>query len=430
MGAFNLLLTMAIFATQSNHSMNPMIMTPPYTATRLAQVKPSPTLAAGARTKALIAAGRDIIDLTLGEPDFHTPDYVKAAAIKAIEDNQTKYTAVDGTPAVKAAVQRKFKHQNGLAYAIEQISVGTGGKQVIYNALQATLSAGDEVIILAPYWTSYPDMILLADGVPVEIALSQDNGFKLTPAQLRAAITPKTKWLILNSPSNPCGAAYSRAELQALADELLNHPQVMILSDDLYEHILYDGEFVTIAQLHPDIYARTLTVNGVAKAYAMTGWRIGFAGGPKWLIDAMRLVQSQSTSNPCSVSQAATIAALDGDHALIRARTAEFKQRRDRTAELLNKIPGIQCHKPEGSFYLYPAMHDLFGKRLPDGSGLETDTQFVMYLLDHANVSTVQGQAFGTNGFFRISYATSLDKLEEACARIEDAVAKLKDGAV
>lgn len=396
-------------------------------AHRMHAIKPSPTLAAGAKAKALMAEGRDIIDLTLGEPDFDTPEHIKAAAVEAIKRGDTKYTPVDGTAALKKAIVEKFRTQNGLEYTPAEITVGAGGKHVIYNAMVATVDAGDEVMIPAPYWVSYPDIVLLAGGTPVFVNMPAANGFKLTPELLRAAVTPKTKWLILNSPSNPCGATYTRAELQALADELRNHPHVMVMSDDLYEHIVYDGlEFVTIAALDADVKSRTLTVNGVSKAYAMTGWRIGFAGGPKWLIDAMRMLQSQSTSNPSSISQAAAVAALSGDHKIIRERTAEFKTRRDKTAEWLNAIPGVKCHKPEGSFYLYPSFETFMGATTPDGKVLADDTALCMYLLEGVGVAVVMGSAFGTPGFLRISYATSLAKLEEACKRIAKAVGELK----
>jgi aspartate aminotransferase len=384
-------------------------------AGRMHRIKPSATFAAGAKAKALAAEGRDIIDLTLGEPDFDTPDYIKAAGIAAIQGGQTKYTAIDGTPALKKAIAEKFRAQNGLDYKPEEITVGTGGKQVLFNALMATVDEGDEVIIPAPYWVSYPDIVQLAGGTPVHIEASAQSGFKITAAQLRAAVTPKTKWLIINSPSNPCGAAYTAAELSALADELKNHPHVMVLSDDLYEHIVYDDfKFATLAALAPELKDRTLTLNGVSKAYAMTGWRIGYAGGPKWLIDAIRVLQSQSTSNPCSVSQAAAVAALSGDHAIIRARTAEFQTRRDAVAGWLNAIPGIQCRVPEGAFYLFPSIEKFIGARTPDGKTLADDTDVTMYLLEHAGVAAVMGSAFGMPGFIRLSYATSLDKLKAA----------------
>ncbi len=397
------------------------------TTDRLNAIQPSPTLAAGAKAKELAAAGQDIIDLTLGEPDFDTPEPIKAAAIAAIQAGKTKYTPVDGTVELKKAIQTKFKTQNNLDYALNEITVGTGGKQVIFNAILATVQKGDEVIIPAPYWVSYPDIVLLAEGTPVFITTSAAQEFKITAAQLRAAITPKTKWVILNSPSNPCGAAYTRAELQALADELDQHPHVLVMSDDLYEHITYDNfRFTTIAECSAELKKRTLTLNGVSKAYAMTGWRIGFAGGPQWLIDAMRKLQSQSTSNPSSISQAAAAAALSGDHQVIRDRTSEFQKRRDAMANWLNAIPGVHCHKPEGSFYLYPDISSFIGAVTPNQETLTDDTAVTMYLLESVGVATVMGSAFGTPGFIRISYATSLEKLEEAAKRMANALGKLQ----
>lgn len=396
-------------------------------AARMQQIKPSPTFAAAGRVKALLAEGRDIIDFTLGEPDFDTPEHIKAAAIEAIQRGDTKYTPVDGTMALKKAICEKFKSQNGLDYKPEEISVGTGGKQVIYNAITATVGEWDEVIIPAPYWVSYPDIVLLAGGKPVFVPLSADNGFKLTVQQLREAITPRTKWLIINSPSNPCGAAYTPAELQALADELKKHPQVMIMSDDLYEHVVYDNfKFTNLAMLDAELKARTLVVNGVSKAYAMTGWRIGYGAGPKWLIDAMRNLQSQCTSNPCSISQAAALAAVSGDHSVVRERTAEFKTRRDATAKWLNAIPGVKCHVPEGSFYLFPSVEKFIGSCTPDGKLLENDADVTMYLLDSVGVAVVMGSAFGMPGFVRISYATSLEKLRDGCTRMGQALGKLQ----
>jgi len=396
-------------------------------AARMQQIKPSPTFAAAARVKALLAEGRDIIDLTLGEPDFDTPDHIKAAAIDAINRGETKYTPVDGTMALKKAICEKFRTENGLEYKPEEISVGTGGKQVIYNALTVTIQEGDEVIIPAPYWVSYPDIVLLAGAKPVLVPLSIDSGFKITAEMVRAAITPRTKWFIINSPSNPCGAAYTRAELQALADELKRHPQVMILSDDLYEHVVYDDfEFTNIAMLDAELKTRTLVVNGVSKAYAMTGWRMGYSAGPKWLIDAMRNLQSQVTSNPCSISQAATVAALSGDQTIVHERTAEFKKRRDATAAGLQKIPGVKCHVPEGAFYLFPSVENFIGMCTPDGKQLANDVDVTMYLLDSVGVAVVMGSAFGLAGFIRISYAASVEKLQDACARMGRAFGALK----
>jgi len=396
-------------------------------ADRLSRIKPSPTIAVTNKAAELKAAGRDVIGLGAGEPDFDTPDFVKEAGSKAIAEGKTKYTAVDGIPELKDAIIAKFKRDNDLTYTREQISVGTGGKQVLYNALMASLNPGDEVIIPAPYWVSYPDMTLLAEGVPVAVSCSEENGFKLTASDLESAITPKTKWLILNSPSNPTGGAYTRDELKALAEVLLKHPQVYIMTDDMYEHIVYDGfEFATIAQVEPALYGRTLTVNGVSKAYSMTGWRIGYAGGPKELIKAMAKIQSQSTSNPCSISQHAAVAALNGDQSFLSERNEEFKKRRDRVVEMLNAAEGLSCLTPEGAFYVYPSCAGCIGKTTPDGNVIESDTDFVTYLLESVGVACVQGEAFGLAPYFRISYATSMEALEEACSRIQKACAALK----
>ena len=395
-------------------------------AARMRQIKPSPTFAAAGRVKTLVAEGRDIIDFTLGEPDFDTPDPIKAAAIAAIQRGETKYTPVDGTTALKQTICEKFIAQNGLVYDPKEISVGTGGKQVIYNAITTTVDDGDEVIIPAPYWVSYPDIVLLAGGTPVCVPLSADNGFKLTAAQLRSVITPRTKWLIINSPSNPCGAAYTAAELQELITVLKQHPQVMVLSDDLYEHVVYDNfKFTNVAMLDDELKSRTLVVNGVSKAYAMTGWRIGYGAGPKWLISAMRDLQSQVTSNPSSISQAAAIAALSGDHDIVHARTAEFKTRRNAMAGWLNEIPGVKCHVPEGSFYLFPSMEYFIGMTTPEGKILSDDMALTLYLLDCAGVAVVMGSAFGMPGFVRISYATSLDMLREGSTRMKQALSVL-----
>jgi aspartate aminotransferase len=388
-------------------------------AKRMAAIKPSPTIAVTNLARELKAAGRDVIGLGAGEPDFDTPGSIKQAAIAAINAGQTKYTAVDGTPELKAAVAAKFKRENGLDYRPDEISVGTGGKQIIYNALMATLDPGDEVIIPAPYWVSYPDMTLLAGGAPVPVRCPEQTGFKMRPEDLEEAITPRTKWLILNSPNNPSGAAYARDELSALCEVLLRHPQVWLLSDDIYEHLVYDGfEFVTPAALEPPLKPRTLTMNGVAKAYAMTGWRIGYAGGPAELIKAMAKVQSQSTSNPCSVSQAATVAALEGPQDFIPERAAVFRQRRDLIVDLLNQAPGIRCHRPEGAFYVYPSCAGVLGRRTPDGQELRTSEDFARYLLEREGVAVVHGAAFGLDPFLRISYATATDLLEEAGRRI------------
>jgi aspartate aminotransferase len=388
-------------------------------AQRMAAIKPSPTIAVTNLARELKAAGRDVIGLGAGEPDFDTPDSIKEAAIAAIRAGQTKYTAVDGTPELKRAVAAKFRRENGLDYRTDEISVGTGGKQIIYNALMATLDPGDEVIIPAPYWVSYPDMALLAGGTPVPVRCPEQTGFKLRAEDLEEAITPRTKWLILNSPNNPSGAAYTRDELKALCEVLLRHPKVWLLSDDIYEHLVYDGfEFTTPAALEPVLKPRTLTMNGVAKAYAMTGWRIGYAGGPAELIKAMAKVQSQSTSNPCSISQAATVAALEGPQDFIPERTVVFKQRRDLIVDLLNRAPGIRCHRPEGAFYVYPSCAGVLGRRTPDGRELRTSEDFARYLLEREGVAVVHGAAFGLDPFLRISYATATELLEEAGRRI------------
>lgn len=397
-------------------------------ASRLGKIKPSPTLAVDARAKELKAQGRDIINLGTGEPDFDTPDWIKDAAKKAIDAGKTKYTPVDGTPELKDAIIGKFKRDNGLTYVREQISVGTGGKQVLYNAFMATLNPGDEIVIPAPYWVSYPDMAMLAEGTPVFVSCSEENGFKLTPAALESTITPKTKWVVLNSPSNPTGAAYSRAEIKALTDVLLRHPHVYVLSDDIYEHLVYDDfEFCTPAQVEPRLYDRTLTVNGVSKAYAMTGWRIGFAGGPADIIKAMAKVQSQSTSNPSSISQAASVAALTGDHGFLKGWRATYKARRDMVVDMLNAADGVSCSKPEGAFYVYPSCKGVIGRQMPDGKTIRTDEDFVTYLLESQGVACVHGVAFGASPYFRISYATSDTLLKDACARIQKACAALRD---
>ncbi|MCG8594806.1 MAG: aspartate transaminase [Kiloniellales bacterium] len=397
-------------------------------AQRLSRIKPSPTIAVTQKARELKAAGRDVIGLGAGEPDFDTPDNIKQAAIAAIERGETKYTAVDGTPDLKAAIVEKFKRDNGLDYGPEQITVGTGGKQVLYNALMATLDPGDEVVIPAPFWVSYPDMVLLAEGEPVAVPCAQNNGFKLRAEDLESAITPKTKWLILNSPSNPTGAAYSHDEMKAVTEVLKAHPQVWVMTDDMYEHLVYDDfAFVTPAQVEPELYDRTLTVNGVSKAYAMTGWRIGYAGGPAALIKAMSKMQSQSTSNPSSISQAAAVEALSGPQDYIAERNAIFKERRDMVVELLNTCPGLQCHKPEGAFYVYPSCAGTIGKKTPDGTAVKSDTDFVTYLLEAEGVAAVQGEAFGFSPYFRISYATTTEALREACARIKRACEALTD---
>lgn len=392
----------------------------PFLADRLSRIKPSPTIAVTSKARALKAAGRDVIGLGAGEPDFDTPENVRAAGIRAIEQGQTRYTDVDGTPELKKAICAKFQRENGLSYTPDQITVGVGGKQVLYNALMATLNPGDEVIIPAPYWVSYPDMVLLAEGTPVSVPCPAENGFKLLPADLEAAITPKTKWLILNSPSNPTGAAYTAAELRALGAVLLKHPQVYVMTDDMYEHLTYDGfKFATIAAEVPDLYERTLTVNGVSKAYSMTGWRIGYAGGPKALIKAMGVIQSQSTSNPTSISQAAAVEALNGPQDFIQERASVFQKRRDLVVSMLNQANGLHCPNPEGAFYVYPSCAGTIGKKAPTGKVIETDEDFAAELLEAEGVAVVHGAAFGLSPFFRISYATSTEVLEEACTRIQ-----------
>ncbi|MGI3163354.1 pyridoxal phosphate-dependent aminotransferase [Pseudooceanicola sp. 200-1SW] len=386
----------------------------------LARVKPSPTIMMTNKTLELKAAGRDVIGLSAGEPDFDTPENIKAAAVAAIAAGKTKYTSVDGIPELKRAVCAKLKRDNGLDYEPAQVSIGTGGKQVLYNALMATLNPGDEVIIPAPYWVSYPDMVLLAGGEPVVIEGPLETGFKITPEALEAAITPRTKWLIFNSPSNPTGAGYSWDELKALTEVLMRHPQVHILSDDMYEHLVYDDfTFCTVAEVEPGLYDRTLTVNGVSKAYAMTGWRIGYAAGSVELIGAMRKIQSQSTSNPCTISQWAALEALEGTQDFIAPNNALFKRRRDIVVSRLNAIPGITCPKPDGAFYVYPSIAGLIGKTSKGGTLIDSDEAFATALLEENDVAAVFGAAFGLSPNFRISYATSEENLEKACDRIQ-----------
>ncbi|MBV7410300.1 pyridoxal phosphate-dependent aminotransferase [Maritimibacter sp. DP1N21-5] len=386
----------------------------------LARVKPSPTIAVTTLAQELKAAGRDVIGLGAGEPDFDTPENIKAAGIAAIEAGKTKYTAPDGLPELKRAICEKFARENGLTYTPRQISVGTGGKQILYNALMATLDPGDEVIIPAPYWVSYPDMVLLAGGEPVIVECGVAAAFKMTPDQLEAAITPKTKWLIFNSPSNPTGAGYSREELQALTAVLVKHPHVWIMSDDMYEHLVFDDfKFFSPAQIEPALYDRTLTVNGVSKAYAMTGWRIGYAGGPVELIDAMRMIQSQSTSNPCTISQWAAVEALTGPQDYLAGNAALFQRRRDLVVKMLNEAEGISCPTPEGAFYVYPDIAGCIGKTTPDGTAITNDEVFCTKLLEETGVAVVFGAAFGVSPNFRISYATSDAQLTEACQRIQ-----------
>jgi aspartate aminotransferase len=396
------------------------------TSAALDRIKPSPTLAITSRVLELQRAGVDVIGLGAGEPDFDTPDFVKEAAIQAIRDGKTKYTNVDGTPELKDAVAAKFARDNGLTYTREQISVNVGGKHTLFNALVATLGPGDEVIVPAPYWVSYPDVVLYTGATPVFVAAGAEQDYKITPEQLDAAITPRTKWLILNSPSNPTGAGYTADELRALGEVLARHPHVWIFADDMYEHIVYPGfEFATIASVCPDLYERTLTVNGCSKAYAMTGWRIGFAAGAPWLIKAMSKLQSQSTSNPCSIAQAAAVAALNGDQSFLAERNVAFQARRDLVVAALRAIPGMTCPTPEGAFYVYPSFPGLIGKRTPGGKTIQTDEDFVGYLLDDAKVAAVQGAAFGLSPAMRISYATSTELLTEAMRRITAACAAL-----
>ena len=388
-------------------------------AASLSRIKPSPTIAVTQLAAELKRAGRDVIGLGAGEPDFDTPDFVKEAAIAAIRAGDTKYTAVDGTPELKKAISAKFERENGLTYGVDEITVGTGGKQVLYNAFMATIDPGDEVVVPAPYWVSYPDMVLLAGGTPVFVTCPEQTGFKLRPEDLDAAITPKTKWVVLNSPNNPTGAAYDESELRALTDVLVRHPHVWLMTDDMYEHLVFgDFKFTTAAQVEPRLKARTLTVNGVSKAYAMTGWRIGYAGGPKPLIQAIAKVQSQSTSNPCSISQAAATAALNGDQSFLPARNRSFEERRDLVVRMLNEAPVLRCHKPEGAFYVYPSCAGAIGKKTPDGRPISTSEDFARLLLESEGVAVVHGSAFGLDPFFRISYATSKEVLEEACKRI------------
>lgn len=399
----------------------------PFIADRLSRIKPSPTIAVSTKAAELKAAGMDVIGLGAGEPDFDTPDHIKEAAKAAIDAGETKYTAVPGTPKLRQAICDKLKRDNGLEYTPEQIQVACGGKQNIYNAMMATLNPGDEVIIPAPYWVSYPDITLLAEGTPVFVDCPVEKNFKLTPDALEAAITPKTKWLILNSPSNPTGAGYSRDEMKALTDVLLKHEHVWVMTDDMYEHIVYDDfEFVTPAQVEPKLYDRTLTLNGVSKAYCMTGWRVGYAAGPADVIKAMNKVQSQSTTHTSSVSQAAAVAALNGDHGFIAKNNAAFKGRRDLVVKMLNEAEGLTCPTPEGAFYVYPSCAGVIGKSTPDGKKIETDEDFVTYLLEAEGVAAVHGEAFGLSPYFRVSYATSTEALTEACTRIQRACAALK----
>ncbi len=395
-------------------------------APRLLAVKPSPTMAVTAKAAEIKASGYDVIGLGAGEPDFDTPEHIKQAAIRALAEGKTKYTPVGGTPELKDAIIAKFKRDNNLSFGRNQIVVGCGAKQVIFNALLATVSAGDEVIIPAPYWVSYPDMVYVAEGTPVIVACGRETSLKLTPEILLGAITPKTKWVILNSPSNPSGAAYSYDELQALGEVLLQHPQVMILSDDIYEYLLYDGfKYATIASVVPELAHRVLTVNGVSKSYSMTGWRIGYAAGNVELIAAMTNIQSHSTTNACSISQAATVEALNGDHSFLQEWLVAFVKRRDMVVAELNKIDGIICEKSVGAFYLFPNCEGLFGRKTPSGAVINNSAELCAYLLDEALVAAVHGSAFGCEGYFRISYATSEKILTEACSRLKIAIDKL-----
>ena len=398
----------------------------PFLSNTLARVKPSPTIAVTTKAAELKAAGRDVIGLGAGEPDFDTPANIREAAKRAIDAGKTRYTAVDGIPELKKAICDKFLRENGLTYTPAQISVGTGGKQILYNALMATCNPGDEVIIPAPYWVSYPDMVELAGGTPVPVVATIETDFKLTPAQLESAITPKTKWFIFNSPSNPTGAGYTAAELRALCDVLLRHPHVWIMSDDMYEHLVFDDfKFTTPAQIEPQLYDRTLTSNGVSKSYAMTGWRIGYAGGPAHLIKAMGTIQSQSTSNPSSVSQYAALEALTGPQDFLAPSRALFQKRRDLVVGMLNAAKGVTCPKPEGAFYVYPDISGCIGKTTASGKKLTNDEDFATYLLEDTGVAVVFGAAFGLSPNFRVSYATSDAILTEACKRIQDFCAGL-----
>ena len=386
----------------------------------LERIKPSPTMAITSKAREMKAAGFDVIGLGAGEPDFDTPDNVKQAAIAAIERGETKYTAVDGIPELKRAIASKFERENDLTYKPAEITVGSGGKQVLYNALLATLNPGDEVIVPSPYWVSYPDIVLLAGATPVVVETKLEDGFKLSPKALAASITPRTKWFIFNSPSNPTGAAYTREEIKALTDVLLKHENVWVLSDDIYEHLVYDGfAFSTPAQVEPKLRGRTLTMNGVSKAYSMTGWRIGYAGGPEPLIKAIATLQSQSTSNPCSISQWASVEALEGPQDFLKRWVTSFQDRRDLVVSMLNQAKGISCPTPEGAFYVYPSCAGVIGRTSRDGKKIETDEDFATALLQEEGVAVVHGAAFGLSPFFRISYATGIEALEEACRRIQ-----------
>ncbi|MFP6733754.1 MAG: pyridoxal phosphate-dependent aminotransferase [Rhodospirillales bacterium] len=395
-------------------------------ATRLGRIQPSQTMAVTGRARQMKAEGRDVIGLGAGEPDFDTPDHIKDAAVKAIRDGYTKYTDVPGSIQLREAVCAKFSRENGLTYVPDQVQVACGGKQNIFNAMMATVEAGDEVIIPAPYWVTYPDIVLLCDGTPVFVPCSAENGFKMQPDQLQAAITPKTKWVMLNSPSNPTGSGYTAVELKALTDVLMRYPEIWVMTDDIYEHVIYDDfQFSTAAQIEPGLYERTLTLNGVSKSFAMTGWRLGYAAGPAELIAGMNKVQSQSTSHTSSISQAASVAALNGPLEFLAGRNTIFKERRDMVVAKLNQANGIECLTPEGAFYVFPSCAGTIGKTTPDGKVIENDNDFCAYLLESEGVAVVLGSAFGLSPFFRISYATDTEALEDGCARILRAAAAL-----
>ena len=397
-----------------------------FLAARLARVQPSPTVGMNTIANQMKREGRDVISLAAGEPDFDTPQHIKDAAVKAMAEGKTKYAPPAGIPELREAVVRKLKRDNGLEYTPDQISISCGGKQTIYNALMATLDPGDEVVIPAPYWVSYTDITLLSEGEPVVVECPVEQGYKILPEQLDCAITPRTKWVMLNSPNNPTGAAYTAAEIKALAQVLLKHPHVWVMTDDMYEFVIYDDfKFTTIAEVEPKLYERTLTLNGLSKAYCMTGWRVGYAAGGLALIKAMNMIQSQSTTSTSTISQWAGVAALDGDHSFIAEHNAVFKERRDLVVSMLNQASGIQCPTPEGAFYVYPSCAGVIGKTTPDGKTLATDEDFVKYLLEGQGVACVHGEAFGLSPYFRISYATATELLEDACQRIQRACAAL-----
>lgn len=405
----------------------PQTLPPNFLSASLGRIKPSPTLAAAQKARELKAAGRNIISLSAGEPDFDTPDNIKQAAIEAIQRGETKYTAVPGIVELRQAIVKKFKRENGIDYTADEISVGAGGKGIIYNALLATLNPGDEVICISPFWVSYPDIVLLGGGTPVVVNTKIEDGFVLKPEALEAAITPKTKWVIFNQPSNPAGACYSKEQLKALTDVLLKHPHVWVMTDDIYEHLMYDGfTFTTVAAAEPALKARTLTINGVSKAYAMTGWRIGYCAGPAPLIKAINKLQSQSVTNACSVAQWAAVEALNGDQDFIAERAKVFRERRDLVVDMLNKAEGIEVLKPNGAFYVYPSIAKLIGRKAPSGKVIANDEDFATELLEVEGVAVVHGAAFGLSPFFRISYATSTKLLEDACGRIQRFCATLK----